>query len=54
MRKQDVLRDVAWARAFNIDQQTDLLNGAAELMSTSKFGLIIVDSATAVSEFHFL
>jgi len=48
------LDNVAYARAYNTEQQTNLLVVAAGLMSTSRFALIIVDSATALyrSEFN--
>jgi len=44
----DVLDNVAYARAFNSDHQTTLLNQASALMSESRYALLIVDSATAL------
>lgn len=49
MTKDDVLDNVACARAFNTDHQTELLIQAAAMMSESRYSLLIVDSATAVS-----
>ncbi|EPY27626.1 DNA repair protein RAD51 [Angomonas deanei] len=45
---QDVLANVACARAFNTDHQTDLLQQAAAMMAENRFSLIVVDSATAL------
>lgn len=44
---QEVLENVAYARAHNCDQQNKLLIQAAALMSESRFVLVVVDSATA-------
>ena len=44
----DVLDNVAYARAFNSDHQSTLLNQASALMSESRYALLIVDSATAL------
>lgn len=44
----DVLDNVAYARAFNSEHQTRLLDQAAAMMSESRFALIVVDSATAL------
>ncbi|KAJ8905862.1 hypothetical protein NDN08_002367 [Rhodosorus marinus] len=44
----DVLDNVAFARAHNSDHQLQLLNQACALMSESRYALIIVDSATAL------
>lgn len=41
-----VLENVCHARAFNTEQQMKLIVEAAALMSTTRFGLLIVDSAT--------
>eukprot|EP00397_Hematodinium_sp_SG-2012_P036929 GEMP01039935.1.p1 GENE.GEMP01039935.1~~GEMP01039935.1.p1 ORF type:complete len:368 (+),score=49.64 GEMP01039935.1:81-1184(+) len=41
-----VLENVCHARAFNTEQQMKLIIEAAALMSTTRFGLLIVDSAT--------
>lgn len=43
-----VLDNIAYARAYNTDHQTQLLVQAASMMSESRYALIIVDSATAL------
>ncbi|XP_013106973.2 DNA repair protein RAD51 homolog A [Stomoxys calcitrans] len=48
MVKDDVLDNVACARAFNSDHQTQLLLKGAAMMAESRYALIIVDSATAL------
>lgn len=48
LNPQDVLDNVAYARAHNTDHQTQLLVAAASMMAESRFALIIVDSATAL------
>lgn len=45
---QEVLENVAYARAYNCDQQNKLLIQAAALMAESKYAILIVDSATAL------
>lgn len=45
---QAVLDNVAYARAFNTDHQTQLLVQAGAMMAESRYGLLIVDSATAL------
>jgi len=45
---EDVLDNIAYARAYNSDHQTKLLTQAAEMMSKSRFALLVVDSATAL------
>lgn len=44
----DVLDNVAYARAYNTDHQTQLLIQAAAMMAESRYALLVVDSATAV------
>ena len=44
----DVLDNVACARAFNTDHQTNLLIQASAMMAESRYSLVIVDSATAL------
>ena len=44
----DVLDNVAYARAHNTDHQGQLLMAAASMMADSRFALIIVDSVTAL------
>ncbi|KAK5604902.1 PHD finger protein 14 [Crenichthys baileyi] len=44
----DVLDNVAYARAFNTDHQTQLLYQASAMMAESRYAMLIVDSATAL------
>ena len=44
----DVLDNVACARAYNTDHQSQLLIQASAMMSESRYSLLIVDSATAL------
>eukprot|EP01052_Picozoa_sp_SAG31_P040786 SAG31_NODE_6000_length_2220_cov_1.505422_2_plen_337_part_01 len=44
----DILDNVAYARAYNTDHQTTLLGQAAAMMTENRFALVIVDSATAL------
>jgi len=46
MNVQDVLENIAYARAHNTEHQTDLLAHAAAMMADSRFSLVIVDSVT--------
>lgn len=50
----DVLENVAYARAFNSDHQTKLLVQASAMMAEHRFALLIVDSATALyrTDYH--
>lgn len=48
MSGQDVLDNVAHARAHNTDHQMDLLMHATAMMMESRYSLLIVDSATAL------
>lgn len=50
MTGNDVLDNVAYARAYNTDHQSQLLIQAAAMMAESRYALLIVDSATAVSD----
>lgn len=45
---QEVLDNVAFARAYNTDHQNQLLVLAAGLMSESRYALLIVDSAMSL------
>jgi len=45
---QDVLDNVAVARAYNSDHQSKLLMTAAAMMSEQRYALLIIDSATAL------
>jgi DNA repair protein RAD51 len=51
---QDVLDNVAYARAHNTDHQQNLLNSAAQMMAESRFALIVVDSATALYRYVWM
>lgn len=44
----DVLDNVAYARAYNTDHQSQLLLQASAMMAESRYALLIVDSATAL------
>ncbi|GAA5859960.1 hypothetical protein JCM8547_003034 [Rhodosporidiobolus lusitaniae] len=48
MNGEDVLDNVAYARAYNADHQSQLLVLAGGMMSESRFSLIIVDSVTSL------
>eukprot|EP01134_Creolimax_fragrantissima_P003301 CFRG3301T1 len=45
---QDVLDNVAYARAYNTDHQMNLLTQAAAMMAEARFAMLIVDSATSL------
>eukprot|EP00002_Diphylleia_rotans_P007672 TRINITY_DN17322_c0_g1_i1.p1 TRINITY_DN17322_c0_g1~~TRINITY_DN17322_c0_g1_i1.p1 ORF type:complete len:338 (+),score=85.44 TRINITY_DN17322_c0_g1_i1:54-1067(+) len=45
---QDVLDNVAYARAYNSDHQCALLLQASAMMAESRYALLVVDSATAL------
>ncbi|KAF9567455.1 recombinase rad51 [Mortierella alpina] len=45
---EEVLDNVAYARAYNTDHQMNLLVQAAAMMSESRFALLIIDSATSL------
>lgn len=51
---EEVLDNVAYARAYNADHQHQLLTAASALMSESRFCLLIVDSATALFRSDYL
>lgn len=44
----DVLDNVACARAYNTDHQSQLLIQASAMMAESRYALLIVDSATSL------
>lgn len=44
----DVLNNVAYARAHNTQHQSELLMQAAGMMTDARFSLMIVDSVTAL------
>lgn len=45
---EEVLDNVAYARAYNSDHQLQLLNQAAAMMTETRFSLLVVDSATSL------
>ncbi|KAK9810149.1 hypothetical protein WJX72_005647 [[Myrmecia] bisecta] len=53
LNPNDVLDNVAYARAHNTDHQSQLLLAAASMMADSRFALIVVDSATALYRTEF-
>ncbi|KAI8463445.1 MAG: DNA recombination and repair protein Rad51 [Monoraphidium minutum] len=50
----EVLDNVAYARAHNTDHQQTLLAAAAGMMADSRFALIVVDSATALHRTEYV
>jgi len=48
LQGNDVLDNVAYARAYNSDHQLTLLSQAAAMMSESRYAVVVVDSATAL------
>ncbi|KAF8140314.1 Rad51-domain-containing protein [Boletus edulis] len=50
---EEVLDNVAYARAYNADHQNSLLTSASALMAESRFCLLIVDSCTALYRTDF-
>jgi DNA repair protein RAD51 len=48
MNGNDVLDNVAYARAYNSDHQSQLLVQASAMMCESRYALLIIDSATAL------
>ncbi|GME95817.1 hypothetical protein B5S28_g4941 [[Candida] boidinii] len=51
--ENDALDNVAYARAYNADHQLQLLNQAAQMMTESRFSLLIVDSIMALYRTDF-
>jgi DNA repair protein RAD51 len=51
---EDVLDNVAYARAYNSEHQGTLLDQAASMMAENRFGLVVVDSATALFRNEFV
>ncbi|KAJ1482960.1 DNA repair protein-like protein RAD51-like protein A [Baffinella frigidus] len=45
---EDVLSNVAYARAYNSEHQMTLLRQAAGMMADARYALVVVDSATAL------
>lgn len=52
LNPDDVLDNVAYARAYNSDHQNRLLIGASAMLVEERYALIIVDSATACKRRH--
>ena len=50
---EEVLDNVAYARAYNSDHQSALLVQASAMMSEARYALLIVDSATALYRTDF-
>jgi len=48
LSSNDVLDNVAYARAYNSDHQSTLLMNASAMMAETRYALIVVDSATAL------
>lgn len=48
LNSDEVLDNVAYARAYNTDHQLNLLVQASAMMSESRYALLIVDSATSL------
>jgi len=48
-----VLENVAYARAYNSDHQSNLLIQASAMMAETRFALLVVDSATALYRTDF-
>lgn len=48
LNPDDVLDNVAYARAHNSEQQMDLLKMASAMMAEDRYALLVVDSATAL------
>ncbi|XP_054154191.1 DNA repair protein RAD51 homolog 1-like [Oppia nitens] len=53
LNENQVLDNIAYARAYNSDHQTQLLIEAAHMMSESRYALLVVDSATALYRTDF-
>jgi len=53
LEKQEVLDNIAVARAYNTDHQMSLLQNAAAMMAECRYSLMIVDSAMALFRTDF-
>lgn len=53
LSEEEVMDNVAYARAYNTDHQTKLLQQASAMMSESRFSLMIVDSLTSLYRTDF-
>lgn len=48
LKPSDCLDNIAYARAYNTDHQTELLVEASAMMAQTRFALLVVDSCTAL------
>ena len=48
MDANDALDNISYARAYSSDHQMKLLGEASEMMTTARYALVVVDSATAL------
>lgn len=48
LNEQDVLDNVAYARAYNTEHQMNLLNQICAMMTEMRYALLIIDSATSL------
>lgn len=53
LNAEEVLDNVAYARAYNADHQMQLLVQASAMMSESRFSLLVVDSLTSLYRTDF-
>lgn len=53
LKSQDVLDNVAYARAYNSDHQCKLLLQASAMLAEARYALVVVDSATALYRTDF-
>jgi DNA repair protein RAD51 len=53
LKAEDVLDNVAYARAYTTDHQNELLSQATAMMAEQRFALVVVDSATALYRTEF-
>jgi DNA repair protein RAD51 len=53
LNPSDVLENIALTRAYNVDQQMEILNSAASMMANLKFAVLIVDSVIALYRTDF-
>ena len=53
LKGSEVMDNIAYARAYNADHQMQLLQEATQMMTQSRFSLLIVDSATSLYRTDF-
>jgi len=53
LNPDDVLDNIAFARAYNSEHQMELLKAASAMMSETRYALLVVDSATALFRTDF-